>query len=214
MSMIFKQIGDTYVFSEKEKQKIEDHYKCADDWTKDSLNGVKSSLRNHLLVWQLNQCCYCRQEIGCDQRKSDLEHIVDKSGHWEFGFTPQNIALSCPACNSIKTDQEVLIDEKVNVAEYPTDGESFKIVHPYFDRYSDHITILANSVYIGKSEKGANLIVMCHLYRLQSVEEKAKKIMMAQSPVCSIYSGDLTEDERIQKIEEVRRQIREMNHNR
>ena len=214
MSMIFEQIGDTYVFSEKETQKIEDHYKCADDWTKDSLNGVKSSLRNHLLVWQLNQCCYCRQEIGCDQRKSDLEHIVDKSGHWEFGFTPQNIALSCPACNSIKTDQEVLIDEKVNVAGYPTDGASFKIVHPYFDRYSDHITILANSVYIGKSEKGANLIVMCHLYRLQSVEEKAKKIMMAQSPVCSIYSGDLTEDERIQKIEEVRRQIREMNHNR
>ena len=211
--MIFEQIGDIYIFSEEEKQKIADHYSCADDWTKDSLNNIKSSLRNHLLVWQLDQCCYCRQKLGHDQRKSDLEHIVDKSEHWEFGFTPQNIALSCPACNSIKTSQEVLIDEKVDVSEYPTDGASFKIVHPYYDRYSDHISILAGSVYQSKTKKGSKLIEMCHLYRLASVEEKAKKFKMAQSSVCSVYNEDLTEDERRQIVEEIRRLIRELNSN-
>ena len=202
--MIFEQIGDIYKFSEEEKQKIADHYKCADDWTKDSLNNIKSSLRNHLLVWQLGQCCYCRQKIGCGQRESDLEHIVDKSGHWEFGFMPQNIALCCPACNSIKTNQEVLIDEKVNILEYPTEGASFKIVHPYFDRYSDHILILAGSVYQSKTVKGANLIAMCHLFRLASVEEKAKKLKMAQSKVCSLYNDELTDEERKRKIEEIK----------
>lgn len=210
MNNIFEQIGQTYEFSEAEKQKIADHYRCADDWTKDSLSDIKNSLREHLRVWQLSQCCYCRQTLESDQRESDLEHIVDKSGHWKFGFTPQNIALSCPACNSIKTSQEVLIDEKVDDSEYPADGASFKIVHPYFDRYSDHIAILANSVYQSKSEKGANLIVMCHLYRLQSVEEKAKKSKMAQSLVCSLYNDELTEEERSQKMEEIKRIISEL----
>lgn len=206
--MIFEQIGDIYVFSEAEKQKIADHYMCADDWTKDSFNNIKNKLREHLRVWQHNQCCYCRQNLGYDQRQSDLEHIVDKNGHWKFGFTPQNIALSCPACNSIKTNQEVLVDKKIDVSEYPTDGTSFKIVHPYFDRYSDHISILADSVYQSKSDKGTNLIAMCHLYRLKSVEEKARKSKMAQNLVCSIYSGELTEDERRQIIEEIKGIIR------
>lgn len=207
MGGVFEQIRQTYVFSEAEKQQITDCYNCANDWTKDSLNDIKSRMREHLRVWQQDQCCYCRQELGYDQRESDLEHIVDKSGHWKFGFTPQNIALSCPACNSIKTSQEVLVDEKVNVAEYPTDGASFKIVHPYFDRYSDHITILANSVYQSKSDKGANLIAMCHLYRLASVEEKAKKSKMAQSLVYSLYNDELTEEERRQKMDEIKRII-------
>lgn len=210
MSMIFEQIGQPYEYSDSENQKIADHYKCASDWTKEPLDSVKSSLREHLRVWQLNQCCYCRQQLGYKQRESDLEHIVDKNGHWKFGFVPQNIALSCPSCNSIKTDQEVLVDEKVDILEYPADGASFKIVHPYFDRYSDHIAILANSVYQSNTEKGSKLITMCHLYRLASVEEKAKKSKMAQCLVYSLYNDVLPEEERRQKMEEIKRIISDM----
>ena len=154
MSMIFEQIGQPYEYSDSENQKIADHYKSASDWTKEPLDSVKSSLREHLRVWQLN--------------------------------------------------------EKVDVLEYPADGASFKIVHPYFDRYSDHIAILANSVYQSKSDKGANLIAMCHLYRLASVEEKAKKSKMAQSLVYSLYNDELTEEERRQKMDEIKRIISDM----
>lgn len=175
-----------YEFDEQEKQTIKDKYHSAKDWNSSSLDGVKSNIRTYLRYLQSNTCCYCKQSLGFDQRQVDIEHIVHKDKHGDFGFEARNLALCCPACNSCKTAQEVLVESKTK--QYPVDSNAFKIVHPYFDSYSEHIEILGDSVYVSKSPKGTETIEMCKLKRLTNIECRKRDYLMNRSLVESLIA--------------------------
>lgn len=187
---MFEKILVPYCFDDDEQKLINENYKSHKDWSKSNLQLVKNNLKQYLRYVQKNQCCYCRQDLGFDYRLVDIEHIVDKRDHWSFGFEPRNLALSCPACNSCKTDQETLKDKSVK--EYPEDGDSFVIIHPYFDNYSDHIDV-HYPVFVSWSKKGDKTIEYCKLNRLRNVEARQKETMQKMSLVNALLNGSIAE---------------------
>ena len=56
--------------------------------------------------------------------------------------------------------------------DYPKASEGFKIIHPLYDRYSEHIELIGDVLYRGKTDKGIFTIETCHLYRLDLAEER------------------------------------------
>ncbi|WP_265169730.1 hypothetical protein [Pseudomonas solani] len=99
---------------------------------------------------------------------ANIEHIIPKSKKIEFIFEPKNLCVICPDCNEVKRSQEVTGDEpnplKRNAIQYPRTSGAFKIVHPHFDNYSEHI-IHANRIYIDITPKGHWTIGACKLNR-------------------------------------------------
>lgn len=188
---MFEKIRIPYFFDADEENVISENYTSYKDWySKSKLKPIKSNLKQYLRYVQRNQCCYCRQNLGFDHRQVDIEHIVDKQDHWTFGFEPKNLALSCPACNSCKTNRETLKDD--TATEYPNNGDGFIIIHPYFDNYSDHIEV-HYPVFISKSEKGDNTIEYCKLDRLKFVEARQKETMQRKKLVEALVNGGIAE---------------------
>lgn len=189
-----EKINIPYKFLTTEKKIIKDHFSVHTDWEKSVFDDIKENLKEHLRAQQDNKCCYCKIELGFDIKGVDIEHIIPKSKFEKFTFHHKNLALSCPACNTIKSTNCVLV--KNSIIKYPSNGTNFKIIHAHYDDYSTHIKIDDGCVYIAKSKKGSETITICGLYRLSEVEENAKKFRTGQSQVAK-----LVEDLRTAKIE-------------
>lgn len=164
-----------YIFTDSELETIETHFQTHTDWTKSIFSSIKNNIIKYLRIQQGNTCCYCKYQLGFDIKEVDIEHIVPKGGrkgeYEKFTFEKNNLALSCPACNTKKSTKDVLNNK---VLSYPTDGKDFIIVHAHLDNYSEHITIYDKCVFSAKTEKGKETIICCDLLRLTIVEEKAK----------------------------------------
>lgn len=189
---MFEKVLVPYIFNEDEKAIIDSYYHTYSDWNNPKLKDIKDNLKQFLRYQQDNECCYCRQPLGFDNRLVDIEHIVDKKDHDTFGFESKNLALSCPACNSCKTQQETLVDP--SVTNYPIDSNSFQIIHPYYDNYSEHIE-RNYPIFISKSAKGDKTIEYCKLDRLVNIENRQKETMLKTPLIkalikCSSMFGD------------------------
>jgi disulfide oxidoreductase YuzD len=77
-------------------------------------------------------------------------------------FTARNLAASCPDCNTAKGAKETL--KTPNRKTYPKGSSDFRIVHPHFDNFADHIYRVGH-IYVPKSKKGNHTIVVCDLLR-------------------------------------------------
>lgn len=174
-----------YCFSTAEKKVIKDSFKNHNDWYKPCFDDIRSALKEDLRPKQSNSCCYCKRELGFDIKEVDIEHIVPKSKYEKFTFHPKNLALSCPGCNTNKSNQPVLHKE---IKIYPRSGINLTIVHPYFDCYSEHIEIHDGAIYEGLSSKGCETIKLCKLYRLKKVLEKKKEAKSKSSPIAQLVS--------------------------
>lgn len=184
-------IAVAYQFSQSESSLIESYYTRNDyKWDDKRLMPVKSNIRKYLRYLQHNLCCYCKQELGFDNQQVDIEHIVPKEKYKQFGFEPQNLALSCHACNSCKTDTEVLTNKSVTT--YPSSLNAFKIVHPYFDDYEKNITV-KYPLFISHTDKGDFTIQTCHLNRLAEVEKRQKEWKYKEKFINSILNSGLCE---------------------
>src|SRR5690606_31764056 len=114
---------------------------------------------------------YCKYKLGFDIKQVDIEHIIPKSEYENFTFEAKNLALSCPACNTKKSTKPVL---KNVIVRYPTNGANVIIIHAHYDDYSNHIDIINDCVFVAKSTKGSETITFCELFRLSTVEQRAK----------------------------------------
>lgn len=189
-----EKINIPYKFLTTEKKVIKDYFSVHTDWEKDVFDDIKENLKKYLRAQQDNKCCYCKRELGFDIKEVDIEHIIPKSRFEKFTFHDKNLALSCPACNTIKSTNCVLV--KNSIIHYPSNGTNFKIIHAHYDDYSTHIKVDDGCVYIAKSKKGSETITICGLYRLSGVEENAKRFRTGQSQLAK-----LVEDLRTAKIE-------------
>ncbi|CRM31279.1 HNH endonuclease [Pseudomonas sp. 58 R 3] len=163
-------INAPLVYSEASQAKINE--KVADenyshrDWSSPDLEGVRCEIRDYYRNVQRLQCVYCLGAVAVRSAAgAPVEHIVPKSQYLNFMFEPKNLCVVCPDCNEYKSKKEVfdpiLVAPRVN---YPLMSRAFRIVHPHFDEYGDHI-LKSNRVYVGCTDKGGYTVYICNLNR-------------------------------------------------
>lgn len=183
---------NVYIYTADEKIFI-DTYDLKDHnfWNINSneLAPLRLNLRKHYLSEQNNRCCYCKM---LKQEKHgltwDIEHIVPKANSPHFLFEPLNLSLSCKECNEAKSNQNVLSQDRI-YAKYPQSSDKYKIIHPHFDKYSDHMNIrimpFGEIFHIPKSEKGKCIFHLCDLVRFSmqslNVENVDKNLLISFS---------------------------------
>jgi len=106
---------------------------------------------------------------------AEVEHVVNKGSRLDWMFLPQNMVLSCKLCNSSKGTKKALKD--MTLSDYPDDGEEFLFVNPYFDRYSEHIEIKNDILYMGITDKGKYTVKECHLNRPKLTIARAEEVI-------------------------------------
>ena len=134
-------------------------------WSDPDLNDLKSKIKAHYLKVQKHHCPYCQMQIRVSNHRNwDTEHIIPRTTVPYFMFEPQNLCVSCTDCNNSKKAQKVTNSKaKTNL---PIKSEQYLIIHPHFDNYKDHITVIeAGLLYIAKSPKGENTIKILSLNR-------------------------------------------------
>lgn len=52
-----------------------------------------------------------------------------------------------------------------NISGYPKSTNAFKIVHPHFDNYDEHIVVFRRKYYVPRTDKGSFTIFSCGLNR-------------------------------------------------
>lgn len=169
-------VDEKAVIAELEKKGL-----VPEDWDsgKKHVKSFKENLREDVYEKQNELCAYCRIHVPLACVPMHREHIVYKDDHPQWMFLPKNLCVSCPLCNEYKGTVEVLENPRTTI--YPTTGNGFKIVHPMYDRYSEHIELVGGVLYKGKTNKGKFTIATCHLYRVKLAEERATQ---------KIISGD------------------------
>lgn len=142
------------------------------NWSEDDLRDIRKSIRNFYRNEQHGFCSYCKNSVSLSSVfNCHVEHIAPKSKYREFIFEPKNLCVICADCNEIKREQETLGEIPDTVKKggkrkrYPRTSKAFKIVHPHFDDYEEHIEIFANQFYADKTEKGGYTILYCRLNR-------------------------------------------------
>ena len=139
-------------------------------WSDKELDGFKENIRDYLREKQKGRCAFCRMKLHEENATAEVEHVVNKGSRLDWMFLPQNLCIACSVCNSYKGTKEVLVNK--NIEDYPKDGRGFKIIHPMYDRYSDHIELVGGILYRGKTPKGCFTIDTCHLYRVDLAKER------------------------------------------
>lgn len=151
-----------------EKKLADPNFTC-DSWSDDDLQPVRSFIRSHYRTEQRGRCAYCKKILGKQAAANcHVEHILAKSLYSPFIFEPKNLCAVCAECNTVKRKKEVSgtpIDalRKAVAKRYPRSSGAFKIVHPHFDKYAEHIDILKNKFYVPKSPKGYFTVDACDL---------------------------------------------------
>ncbi|GAB3892310.1 hypothetical protein GCM10028803_05000 [Larkinella knui] len=140
-------------------------------WADEDLEAMRIFIRRYYYQIQKGICSYCRQRVSTQSALNcHVEHIVPKSKHLDFMFTPKNLCVICADCNQIKREQETLgqeidtVNNPNRIIQYPRVSNSFKIVHPHFDNYNEHIVEI-NGFYLDQTDKGHFTIGACKLNR-------------------------------------------------
>lgn len=140
-------------------------------WGADTLEEFRRFVRNHYRVEQLGKCAYCKGGLSLQSAANcHVEHIAPKSKYIDYIFEPKNLCVVCADCNEIKREQEVhdevpdTVNQGARRRRYPRASSAFKIVHPHFDVYEEHIEVFG-SYYVDKSDKGHFTIGACKLNR-------------------------------------------------
>ncbi|SEQ55808.1 TIGR02646 family protein [Pseudomonas sp. NFACC02] len=131
---------------------------------------LRRTVRVHYLRQQGYRCAYCRMEKKENHGLTwDVEHIIPKSVYPRFLYEPLNLAMVCKECNIAKLDQDVLHRRVGPGAVFPSRSEDYKIVHPHFDRYSDHFEMIVVGGRISHRPrnplKAKETFLMCNLVR-------------------------------------------------
>jgi hypothetical protein len=143
------------------------------NWSDNDLEPLRKAVRDFYKIEQKGYCAYCKKEVSMTSvLNCHVEHIVSKSKYIDFIFEPKNLCVICADCNQIKREQETLncipdtltlVNGKVR-KRYPSVSGGFKIVHPHFDVYEEHILIYGE-FYVDLSLKGHFTIGACRLNR-------------------------------------------------
>lgn len=183
--------------------------KHSNDWSNTQYENIKESIKNHYKVEQNYTCPYCKVEIPVKHGMVwDIEHIIPRVLKPSFMFEPQNLCVVCKDCNGAKSDEEVLVNPRR--VRFPNKSRDYKIVHPHFDKYEDHINpILPGDFYRPLSLKGEFTIIKCRLLRFYGVVDRTQPDKEIDELAKALISSDgmartVLEDELVRRITEKR----------
>ncbi|MEP2680289.1 MAG: HNH endonuclease [Sulfitobacter sp.] len=135
-----------------------------DVWGCEAAVTLRRAIKDFGIKSQNNTCCYCKEINYSDSHKVwEVEHVLPLSDYVQFAFEPLNLAISCPDCNTAKSNKKVS-NTKAKKA-VPTRSALYFIVHPHIDNYNEHIKKSGRFFY-PKSKKGRKTIETCGLLRL------------------------------------------------
>lgn len=177
-------VNEPYKPTEKEQSAImelEGKGLVPKDWDsrKKYIQSFKKNLIHDMYNKQNKLCAFCRIHVPLACVPMHREHIVYKDKHPQWMFLPENVCVACPYCNEYKGTTEVLVNSRTKT--YPKVGSGFKIIHPLYDKYSDHIELVGGILYRGKTAKGVFTIKTCHLYRVGLAEERVDQMMFEEN---------------------------------
>jgi hypothetical protein len=132
-------------------------------WGREDVAPVRKQIKDHYIDEQQRRCCYCGALFpSAHNLVWDAEHVISRNSEPRFLFEPRNLAIACKDCNQTKSDQEVRNNPRSK--PFPALSADYKIVHPHFDTYDEHIRWLG-SVCQPLTEKGRVTIEICGLLR-------------------------------------------------
>ncbi|MDH0293098.1 HNH endonuclease [Pseudomonas sp. GD04087] len=128
-------------------------------------SDLKGRIKTHYILVQDYTCPYCLQRMQVDHKGMwDAEHIIPRRSHPHFTFEAENLCVSCKDCNGEKSNKAVTKSSVKN--KFSRDESDYLIVHPHFDKYSDHIKVVAPAgFYLPRTDKGRALVEVCGLLR-------------------------------------------------
>ncbi|EKO3817862.1 HNH endonuclease [Vibrio harveyi] len=168
-------ISNAIDYSEQEKKTIEKIMGCpkfsGQSWELEEARELAQSIKKQYILKQNTICPYCRRKLCTENgRDWDIEHIVPRATHPQFMFEPLNLCVACVECNKHKSDKKVT--NSTAQYKYPKKTNQFFIVHPHFDVYENHITVIEAGVFymptkddIDFKSKGQRTIEICGLNR-------------------------------------------------
>jgi len=205
----FKNLIDTY-----DKRT----YQLWNDTENRDVNNFRLAIRNHYLADQKLICFYCRQYIfSTNGLHWQVEHILPKALYPQFLFEPKNLIVICPDCNREKSDQNPHVNgsKACSQKSYPNTSRRYKIIHPLFDKYSDHIErVPANHCdypdhYFLKAHtpKGKATVRMCYLDRFTQEFAGYKDMKGKQVSILDDFLekdlNDLTKDQKMELVQKI-----------
>lgn len=132
--------------------------------------AIRKEIREYYRNKQEFHCAYCnrlRQDFNGGQW--DIDHIIPKQSHPNHLYTPKNLTVTCKDCNGKKTNKNVLAENVSASPDYPATPDSYIIIHPHFDNYSDNIlcryTADGKIYHEAQTDKGRKTFDMCGLIR-------------------------------------------------
>lgn len=134
-------------------------------WSMLELGELKLRIKKHYIAEQNYRCCYCQQPLYANHgRVWDIEHVIARDTKCEFMFVPQNLAIACVECNQAKSTE--LVADKARKS-FPDRGTHYRIVHPHFHNWSEHIELEGEGTYHALSKEGKFTIYHCDLFRFR-----------------------------------------------
>jgi hypothetical protein len=101
-------------------------------------------------------CEYCRSQQAFSTQSFSIEHIIPKSKGGTNSL--DNLAFSCPGCNSHKYNKQEGID--------PVSGDAVSLFHPRNDLWNDHFFWSEDFTEIsGKTATGRATLITLQLNR-------------------------------------------------
>lgn len=176
-------------------------------WSDDKYSHIRKTIKSHYLKEQNYTCFFCRQRMVVNSNRAwDAEHIISKSTHPSFMFEPKNLCIACPDCNNEKRDGRVL--DRESRVKFPMHSNAYKIVHPHFDIYDDHLeVIVVGKLYRIKTPKGRytyriygldRFMMDAGLCREQNRSDNVQKLM--QSALMDPKSYELYEERILEEL--------------
>lgn len=208
-------IGQIY---NKNQQDISETTRFADGkshW-EGNYKKFKKNIREHLKREQRGRCVFCRRLIDESQCASTIEHILPKSKYPQFETYPENLVLSCHACNNKKGERVPLIEDlcSIDLPCYPQEAESFIIIYPYQDKYEEHIDIPEDTcIASSMTEKGENTIQFYKLNRERLVSMRKSDLKKREGTYRSLILRlcEATEEEKENIIKDLQYAIEKRN---
>ncbi|WP_232708579.1 MULTISPECIES: HNH endonuclease [Vibrio] len=189
-----------------EESRIVEGFKARDnksstDWNSEEFTEIKANIKANYKSVQEYKCPYCAVTYPVTHGMAwDIEHIISKDNKVQFMFEPRNLCVACKDCNGAKSSKNVL--ENPNRRRFPTNSRDYKIVHPHFDIYGEHINaVVPGSFYRPLTNKGEFTIITCRLLRFygvvqreqpdQEIDDLAKALIGSEGIVRNVIQNEL-----------------------
>ncbi|WP_029687004.1 HNH endonuclease [Tatumella saanichensis] len=169
-------ITNPIIYSPRSQRHVDTFNGLASHWdgTCETRKAFRKEVREYYKAAQDYTCPYCgrhRQEFHGTQW--DIDHIIPKSSHTEYLYTPKNLTVTCKDCNIFKSNKDPLTCFLPSGTLYPNDSDKFCIIHPHIDDYQQHLELKQNKkgqyYHNVLTDKGKKTFEICNLIRFSEV---------------------------------------------